>query len=418
MVFGLVDCNNFFVSCERVFQPALNQAPVLVLSNNDGCVISRSNEAKKLGIKMAQPYYQVKQLCNREGVTVFSCNFQLYGDISKRIMTHLQDYSPEVEIYSIDEAFLGFKGTQDYTQLGRTIRSNILQQQHVPISIGFAPTKTLAKLAAEIAKSSTRANGVLDLTNPRHQQIALQRTPVEGIWGIGYRLAKRLHRKNIMTAWQLVNADEVWLKKTFSVMLLRTVAELRGIPCIDMELARPAKQSIMTSRSFATATNDMDELKEMVAGYAARAGEKLREEGMEASTLMTFVKTNKHRHDEPQHMGMVYVELPEATSNTGNLISAAHQALKEAWQPGYAYQKAGVMVVNLSPIKAHQGNLFGSVTVNDHLPLHAAINRLNHRYGDGSVRYLAEGLRPRFRLKKANRSPLYTTQWDELPIVT
>lgn len=417
MVFALVDCNNFFVSCERIFEPSLATHPTLVLSNNDGCVIARSNEAKALGIKMAQPVYQVRNLIKRHNIKIFSSNFQLYGDISRRIMRHLYQYTPNVEVYSIDEAFLEFTGTQNYTQLGRTIQANIRKQQHVPVSIGFAPTKTLAKVATEIAKKSPKAQGVLDLTNPKYQDIALQRLPVSEIWGVGYRLAKRLHRKGINTAYDLKMADDTWLKQNFSVILLRTVAELRGISCLELETVYEPKKSIMTSRSFAYATGDLTELKEMIAGYSARTGEKLRKECLEANGLMVYIKTNKYRPDEPQHRAMEYLDLPSATSDTRQLIQAAHKALEKAYKEGYQYHKAGVMAVNLTMQGAHQASLFEGPKDTQHLSLHKAMSTLNRQFGDGSVRYLAEGLQPRWRMKQEHRSNRYTTHFNELKTV-
>lgn len=415
MPFALVDCNNFFVSCERVFRPDLASKPVIVLSNNDGCVISRSNEAKALGIGMGQPFFQVKGLVREHDVTVFSSNFQLYGDFSHRVMQHLHEFSPNVEVYSIDEAFLYLEPHVDLIQAGQRIRLAIGQQQKIPVSIGIALTKTLAKLAAELAKKSKKADGVVNLVDSPHLTEALRRVPVQDVWGVGRKIGHTLRHKGILTAYDLTQASDEWLQKTFSVVLLRTVAELRGISCLELEDIPEARKSVMTSRSVNPVVEDIATLKELVAGYASRTAEKLRDDGMEAKGLSVFIRTARFR-EVPQYYGSDTLELPVATAKTTDLIHAAHCLLERIYKPQYGYYQAGVMAFHLTPAGSHQGSLFDPQAQDD--ALSPVLDGLNRQYGDGTLKYLAEGLGSRWRAKQDSRSPRYTTRWDELPIVT
>lgn len=333
MAFALVDCNNFFASCERVFRPDLEAKPVIVLSNNDGCVISRSNEARAIGIKMAQPLFQIKRLIKQHQVEVFSGNFQLYGDFSNRVMQHLHEFTPDVEVYSIDEAFLDLDDRIDLVQIGDNIRKAILQQQKIPVSIGIAPTKTLAKIAAELAKTSPKAQGVVNLVGSPYVAEALKRVPVQDVWGVGWNIGRTLRHKGIVTAYDLTLTDDAWLKKEFSVVFLRTVSELRGIPCLDLDHQPGVRRSVMTSRSVTPTIQNLDILKELVAGYTTRTAEKLREEGMEANGLSVFIRTAKYR-EEPQYYGFEYMDLPTATHDSPTLIQYAQRLLKNIFKPG------------------------------------------------------------------------------------
>ncbi|MBY0403160.1 MAG: Y-family DNA polymerase, partial [Cyanobacteria bacterium] len=299
-VFALADCNNFYASCERVFNPSLINQPIVILSNNDGCIIARSNEAKALGIKMGEPVYLARHTILRHKVHVFSANFTLYGDLSHRVMETLKAFAPAQEVYSIDEAFLdlsSFAGfpPEQLKQYGETIRSTVYRRTKITVSIGIAETKTLAKLAAELAKKSPKAQGVLNLTHSKHQDLALAKTPVDLVWGVGRQFADKLKRNNIHTALDLRHAEDKWILKHFGVVLMRTVMELRGISCIPLTQTPPPKKTIMTSRSFGYPIQTLRELKQAVATYTARTGEKLREEKLFANQIEVFIKTNRFR---------------------------------------------------------------------------------------------------------------------------
>lgn len=411
MPFALIDCNNFFVSCERVFRPDLAKHPTMVLSNNDGCVIARSNEVKALGIKMGQPVYQCKNLIQQHNIAVFSSNFSLYGDMSNRVMQTLHQFTPDIEIYSIDEAFVELHGSGPYTQWGRSIRETILQHQKIPVSVGIASTKTLAKVAAEIAKKSDKAQGVLDLYQSPYVNEALKRAPVGDVWGVGRRICEKLQSKGIKTAYDLTHVDDAYIMKHFSVVLMHTVNELRGIPCLTLEQEPQPKKSIVVSRSFGWPIEDKAPLLEAICGYAACAGEKLRSVGVEANGLMTFIRTNKFRKDEPQYNNTALVTFPTATSHTPRLIQAASEALDHIYEPGYRYHKAGVMAVDLSLASNHQQHLF---EIPDNPALMNVVDSLNHHVGSGSVRFAAEGVGARWKMKQEQRSPRYTTSLDEI----
>jgi len=423
-VFALVDCNNFFVSCERVFQPRLWGKPTVVLSNNDGNIIARSNEAKVLGIKMGEPLFKARYTVEQHQVQVFSANFVLYGDMSHRVMHTLEQFTPDMEIYSIDEAFLDLTGFQsrNLDAYGREIKKTVGQWTKIPVSVGIAETKTLAKVAAELAKKSDKAQGVLDLTgNLRYREIALSRLPVRDVWGVGGKIAEALYQKQIKTALDLANADDDWLFKRFSTVLMRTVYELRGISCIPLDQSPPPKKSIMTSRSFANCIEDLPSLKQMVAGYAARAGEKLREEGLAAKELQVFIQTNRFRQDVPQYRNGFGLTLPVATQATPELIEAAHRGLEQIFRHGYAYHKAGVMVMDLVPANNIQPSLLE--TIEDSFQreqwasLMHVVDRINLKASGNILRMGAEGIQKRWRMRQEHRSADFTSAWGDLPVV-
>jgi DNA polymerase V len=364
---------------------------------------------------MAQPVFQIKRLIKQDQVAVFSGNFQLYGDFSNRVMQHLHDFTPDLEVYSIDEAFLGLDDHIDLLNTGHTIRKAVLQQQKIPVSIGIASTKTLAKIAAELAKTSPKAQGVVNLVDSPYLEEGLKRVPVQSVWGVGWNIGQTLRYKGIVTAYDLTLADDAWLKKEFSVVFLRTVSELRGIPCLDIDYQPANRLSVITSRSVTPTIQELDILKELIAGYATRTAEKLREEGMEANGLSVFIRTAKYR-EEPQYYGSEYMDLPIATHNSSALIQNAQRLLKNIFKPGYSYYKAGVMAVNLTPLGAHQVSLFAPPAVEDKLS--PVVDSLNNHYGYGTLKYLAEGLGQRWRAKQESRSPLYTTSLNDLPVVT
>lgn len=414
-IFALVDANNFYASCERVFKPALAGRPIVVLSNNDGCIIARSNEAKALGIRMGEPFYKARALIQAHQVQVFSANFTLYGDLSARVMNSLAEFTPELEIYSVDEAFLNLTGFEraNLNAYGRLIKRSVEQWTGIPISIGIAETKTLAKIANHLAKKSKKANGVLDLTHSKYRKAALQQVTVADVWGVGRKYADKLHRHGIYTAFDLQQVDDAWLFKTFPAPFIQTVQELRGIACLSIEQASLPK-SLVCSRSFAQPEESLGKLKESVATYTAHAAERLRKAGMACHRLLVFVQTNRFRQSNPQYSNSTSVALVTASQDTSELIQAAHQALRHIFKEGYAYHKAGVMLLDLVPLNAVQGNLFDPLDRAKRTVLMNALDQINHDFGLGSIRYAAEGLSPRWRMKQEHRSPRYTTCWSEL----
>jgi DNA polymerase V len=417
-IFALVDCNNFYASCERIFNPSLEGKPIVVLSNNDGCIIARSNEAKALGIRMGEPVFKARHLIEQHQVTVFSANFTLYGDISHRVMSTLATFVPEMEVYSVDEAFLDLTGFElhNLDTYGRKIRETVLKWAKVPVSIGIAETKTLAKIAGEIAKTSPKTKGVLDLTRSRHQDRALSLIPVEDVWGVGRRYAEKLRSRRIFTALDLKKADDKWIMKYFPVPLMRTVQELRGVSCLPLEHSPPPKKGIMTSRSFGYPIEHYGELKQAVASYAARTGEKMRQDGLAAQHLMVFITTNRFRPDQPQYSNSTVVHLPVATNCTHELIHYATAGLAQIFKEDYLYKKAGVMALELVYADQIQRNLLDFNDREKWDRLMHALDRVNADFGAGTLRYAAEGLEKRWKMKQEHRSRRYTTHWQDLPL--
>lgn len=416
-VVALVDCNNFYVSCERVFNPKLEARPVVVLSNNDGVIISRSNEAKALGIGMAVPFFKVQRLIQEHDVLVYSANFALYGDMSRRVMTALSQFSPGMEVYSIDEAFLDLSGfkVSGLTEYGRTIRATVKQWTGIPVSIGIAITKTLAKLANELAKHSSRAGGVVNLVNSTHLERALSQVEVEDVWGIGRKTAPRLREQGIKTALDLCNANETWIEKHLGMTGLRTVTELRGTPCITLESSPPPKQGITTSRSFGVPVESLADLKEAVADYVSRAAEKLRGEGSVAKVLTVLLMTNPFGRD-PQYHNSISIEFPVPTDSTPELLRSALTGTEKVFRKGYRYHKAGVMLTGLMPRGQTQTDLWeqGEPDRGRKERLMRALDAVNARMGAGTVAFAAEGIHKVWRMKSERRSKRFTTRWDEL----
>jgi DNA polymerase V len=329
VLFALIDCNNFYVSCERLFQPMLHGKPVVVLSNNDGCVIARSDEAKALGIPMGLPAFKLTDLVQEHTIEVYSSNYTLYGDLSARVMTTLTQWTPEVEVYSIDEAFLQFATLplDALTAYGQTMRATIHQWTGIPVSIGIGPTKTLAKLANRLAKRSSEAQGVVALNSPFEIEATLAQTPIEDIWGIGPGYTRRLHAHEIRTALQLRNMTDRWVRQELGIVGLRLVWELRGILCLPLALCPPPKQSLMVSRSFGRPITTLTEMREAVATYMTRAAEKLRRSHMAAGVLTVFLMTSRFT-EEPQYANSVTMPLPVATQDTAELIQYAFQGIE------------------------------------------------------------------------------------------
>ncbi len=417
-LFALVDCNNFYVSCERVFQPKLNGQPVIVLSNNDGCVVARSNESKALGIAMGVPEFQIRSIIRAHHVQVFSSNYALYADMSQRVMETLEQFCPDLEIYSIDEAFLSLSGftSRDLLDYGQTIRRMVQQWTGIPVSIGIAESKTLAKLANRIAKRNPDIDGVFDLTTCPDRDLLLSRIPVEEVWGIGSNHAKTLTNHGITTTLHLRQADHRLIQKHLGIVGVRIVEELSGRSCLPLEECPPSKQSITCSRTFGTPITTMVEMEEAVSVYVSRAAEKLRRGGLAATSLTVFLTTNPFKAG-PQYSNAVTSKLPVATDSTPEVIRLALRSLQRIYREGYEYKKAGVLFTGLVSASQIQADLFDQFDRTRSKRVMAALDRINDRWGAGTLRYAATGLHRTWTTQFHRRSPAYTTHWDELPIV-
>ncbi|UYZ61214.1 Y-family DNA polymerase [Hymenobacter latericus] len=427
-MYALVDCNNFYVSCERAFNPALAQLPVVVLSNNDGCIISRSAEAKALGIQMGAPLFQVKSLLQEHGVRVFSSNYALYGDMSQRVMNYLAGAAPAVEIYSIDECFLDLRSLQrwhapDLTAFGQRVRRQVLRRTHIPTCVGIAPTKTLAKAANRIAKKHPELEGVLCLAAEATRRWALEKLPVEDVWGIGHRYARKLHEHGIRTAAQLAGVRESWARRQLGgVVGARLVRELQGYPCQELapsEDGTLARQRIACTRTFGQPLTAYPDVLQALAHFTARGAEKLRRQGSAAHLLTVFVCPGRFGADA-QPSRAATLALPAASSDTGQLLTLVRAALKKLWRPGTVYHKAGVLLDGLEPAGRQQLGLFDDPAVAErraHLLQH--LDAINQRFGRHKVCFAtmlapAGGLPPRWQTRHERRSPAYTTSWEEL----
>lgn len=417
-VFALVDCNSFYASCEKVFKPSLEGRPVIVLSNNDGCVIARTPEAKALGISGFEPAFKYREIIDKNNVAVFSANFTLYGDLSSRVMATLRRFSPEMEIYSIDEAFLSLTGMNiDREAYGRNIRHVVKQWTGIPVSIGIGPTKTLAKLANRFAKKYAGFGGVLDVTGHPRMDELLAKTKVEDIWGVGRRYSKFLNRHGIQNALQLSKADDNWVRKHMTVMGLRTVEELRGNPCIEGQEAPPPKQCIMTSRSFGRDVHAKEELGQAAAEFTAMCAEKLRKQGSKASLLTVFIASNSFR-DEPQYSNSITLGLPEATDYTPRLLELAGQGLKSIFKTGYSYKRAGVLLSGIGPRDTVQLDLLQACRESPgEYRIMQAVDAVNARLGRDTVKYAAAGMDRPWKMNQKKLSPRYTTTWADVPVV-
>jgi DNA polymerase V len=426
-IFALADCNNFYVSCERVFQPHLEGRPVVVLSNNDGCVVSRSNEAKQLGIKMGVAFFEVKDEAEKNGVIALSSNYSLYADMSRRVMETLCNFTPEIEVYSIDEAFLNLAGlSENLTNYGRKIRETVRQWTGMPVSIGIAETKTLAKIANRVAKRSAeaacreppgRTAGVFELTDATCIDEILAQTNVENVWGVGIKSTLKLKKAGINTALSLRDADVEWIQRQFGIVGVRTVYELRGTSCYELEEQPPTKKSVIVSRIFGRKVETIEELKEAMACYAARAGEKLREEGLAASVMIVYVMTSRFVDKRKRYFNSHTVAFPTATNYTPELIDYATKAVERLYRKGFQYNKAGVILGGLVPQANVQGNLFDKVDRQKAMALMQAVDAVNARLPFTPLRWAAEGIGQPWQAKFTKRSKRFTTRWDELPEV-
>jgi DNA polymerase V len=421
MPIALIDGNNFYVSCERVFNPKLEGVPVVVLSNNDGCAVARSAEVKALGVKMGTPWFQMRALAQKHDILALSSNYTLYADMSNRMMAVLAQFSPDQEIYSIDECFLGLEGfaQHDLVDYGQQMRQRVRRWVGIPVCIGIAATKTLAKLANHCAKKSLAGrDGVCDFTrmgNAEKTQV-FSGIAVGEIWGVGPRLSEQLTRRGIVTVEALRTADAKTLRREFSVVLERILMELNGIPCLTLEEIAPNKQQIISSRSFGTYVHTIEALNEALASYIAIAAEKLRAQGSLAGMVQIYIRTNPHKQAAAQYQRGLTIPLPEASDDTLRLTRAALWGLKRIYRPGYAYQKAGVALLNLSDAATPQMGLFS--TTRDNSRLMQVMDRINDIWGRGTLRSAAEGIEKNWRMKRQQVSPGYTARWDQLPLVT
>lgn len=406
-----MDCNNFYASCERVFNPALNGKPVVVLSNNDGCVIARSNEAKAIGIKMGVPTYQIKELIETNQVAAFSSNYALYGDMSCRVMTILAELAPDIEIYSIDEAFANFEGVSDVQTLGAKIVAKVTRGTGIPVSLGIAETKTLAKVANKFAKKYPAYNRLCIIDTEEKRIKALQLTAIGEVWGIGRRLSAKLEKQGVNTAYDFTQLSGAWVRKNMTIVGERTWKELRGTPCIDMETAPPAKKQICTARSFGKMLTDIDTLGEAVATHASTCARKLRNQKSYAVSLMVFIHTNNFRKDLPQYAKHTSVTLPVPTNDTHEIVHYALAGLKAIFVEGYQYKKAGVIITEIT--ESAQLGLFDTVDREKRERLQQVIDKINGRHNQ-RVKLAVQGTGKDWKLRLEKLSGHYTTDMNEI----
>jgi DNA polymerase V len=422
-MFALVDVNNFYVSCERVFQPQLEQVPMVVLSNNDGCAVARSPEVKALGVKMGTPWFKMKALAKEHGILALSSNYTLYGDMSNRATAVLRDFSPDIEVYSVDESFLRVESVAHLyggvTAMGQQIRQRVKQWTGLPVCVGCGPTKTLAKIANHLAKKNPEFDGVCDLhAIPRPERLQwMSQLEVGEVWGVGKRIAKRLNAMGVETVLDLRNISIKEIRAQFGVVMERTCNELRGISCLELEDVAPAKQQIMSSRSFGSPVTTLAELREAVASYVSRAAEKLRAQGSVAAAIQVYIQTNRFKESDLQYSEGLLVPLPDPTDDTRLLTSAATLGLGLIFKPGYQYKKAGIMLTLISDKAKRQQTLFDDPLQRaQSAKLMAAMDAINAEFGRDTVRAGATGTEKRWAMRSENRSPRFTTRWDELPI--
>lgn len=425
-IFALVDCNNFYASCEKLFDPTLKDTPVVVLSNNDGCVVARSAEAKTLGIPMGAPWFQIREVAERHGVVAYSSNYALYADLSNRVVEVLSGFSPNVEVYSIDESFLdlsGFAGVEpDLAAYGQRIRRRVADWLGLAVCVGIAPTKTLAKLANHCAKKSLAgSDGVCDFTVLSYDALSRLFATIEvgEVWGVGRKIAQRLDEMGIRTVEQLRTADTELIRRRLSVVLERTVRELRGLSCLALEEVAPPKQQIMSSRSFSRLLTERRELEEAVASYMATAAEKLRRQRCLAGVVQVYIRTNIFKLDEPQYQQSMALPLPAPSDDTRVLTAWALRVLRRIYQDGYAYHKAGIMLLDLIPLHQRQASLFGVEQEEGgrSQALMQVLDEINVRYGRRTLQFAAKGIVRPWQMRRNKLSPRYTTKWDEIPAV-
>ncbi|MDH6313025.1 DNA polymerase V [Parabacteroides sp. PFB2-10] len=418
-MYALCDGNNFFVSCERVFDSSLEGKPVIVLSNNDGCAIARSNEAKALGIKMAANFFEIEDIIRKHNVQVFSTNFVLYADMSMRLKGLLSRYCPEVEDYSIDEAFLNFTGFDN-----NNLRKHCLEMAYavrqgigIPVSVGVASTKTLAKIANRFAKKYPGYKSVCVIDTDEKRIKALQKTEVGDVWGIGYRHTKRLQEKGINTAYDFSMLSRDWVRKHMTVVGERTWRELQGEACIKMDTVQPDKQSIMVSRSFGKMIDNCEIIREAVSTYACMAASKLRKQKSCAKSVLVFLDTNPYREDLPQYSQHIIMNMPVATSSSMEIINYVSEGLNKIYRDGYKYKKAGVMLMDICDEKAIQAHIWDTIDREKHKRLMEVLDKTNERYGRNTLKLAVLGDGEQWKIKQERLSPCYTTRKEDFPKV-
>lgn len=415
-MFALIDCNNFYCSCERVFQPALEGKPLIVLSNNDGCVIARSNEAKEIGVLMGDVYFKHKDRFHQQGILIRSSNYTLYGDMSHRVMSILSTFSPNAEIYSIDECFLDLSGfpPHDLIAYAHEICRIVKQWTGIPVSVGIGQTKTIAKLANRIAKKNRIMRGVYFIDNASRLDDALQNTAISDIWGIGRRLAKMLTSQGIQTAASFSRLQDGWIRKNMGVTGLRTALELRGTICLPLETCQQDKQSICVSRSFGKTITDYDALHDVISTFVTMAATKLRKAKMVAGGLSVFMRTNSFQQDQPQYANAQTIGMIPATNNTQDIHKAAQQILKKIYQPGYHYKKAGILLLELCRAEDSPQMLFDTPHMRDS-KLIESLDVINQKFGVGSIQYAQVKRSRGWYAPQKYRSPHFTTSWADIP---
>jgi len=418
-MYALCDGNNFFVSCERVFDSSLEGKPVIVLSNNDGCAISRSNEAKALGIKMGANFFEIEDLVRRHDVQVFSTNFVLYADMSIRMKSMLSRFCPEVEDYSIDEAFLDFSGFDNVDLRKHCLKmaQSVKQGVGIPVSVGVAPTKTLAKVANKFAKKFAGYKSVCVIDSEDKRVKALQKTEIGDVWGIGRRHTKRLNLMNIKTAYEFTQLPCAWVRKNMTVVGEKTWRELQGEPCIDMEAVQPDKQSIMVSRSFGKMIRECDVILEALSNYTCMAAAKLRKQKSCAKSVLVFIDTNPFREDLEQYSRHIIMNLPVATNSNMEIVKYVDEGLKKIFRPGYFYKKAGVMLMEICGQDVIQGNIWDKIDRKKHSRLMEVLDRTNNRYGRNALKLAVQGDGEQWKIKQERLSPAYTTRISDFPKV-
>lgn len=417
-VFGLIDCNSFYASCERVFRPDLAKVPIVVLSNNDGCVIARSYDAKPY-VKMGEPYFQIKHKLKQHGIVPFSSNYALYGDMSERVMTLIESMVPAVEVYSIDEAFVDLTGINELDALGRKIRSQVLRCTGIPVGVGIAHTKTLAKLANHTAKRlQAQTGGVVNICDPIKRDWVLRNTDVAEVWGVGRRMKVHLDGMGIKTAMDLAKADPWTLRKNFSVVIEKTARELAGTPCLELDEPDPPKQEICCSRMFGKRLKELPPIKEAVATYMMRASEKLRAQKSLCKKIRVSIRTGMFNPDEAKYANGVVIDLPYPTDDVRLLTTAAVDALDRVFRPGFSYSKAEVLLLNLCQPGEYTDDLFAISQPTEATRVMAVLDEINGRWGRGTLRSASVPSNPDWGMRREMMSQSYTTRLDQLWTVT
>jgi DNA polymerase V len=414
---ALVDVNNFYASCERVYNPKLEGKPVVVLSNNDGCAIARNAQAKALGIKMGEPAFKLKDIVKQHGVILLSSNYALYADMSNRVMSILSTYTPLQEVYSIDESFIDLTGMPgSHSVIATDIRNKIKKWTGLPVCVGIGATKTLAKIANHIAKKRDGFNGVCDLNqlSSKDTDTIFSEIEVGEVWGVGRRLAERLQAIGICSVYDLKCADPEFIRQQFSVVLEKTVRELNGTLCIELEEVSPPKQQIISSRSFGRPVFDLASLSESVSMYMSKASEKLRKQHSYATTVSVYIRTSPFAENKPRYSASYTVALPAPTNDTIQLVNVALWILKKLYKPGYEYQKSGVMLGDIVSAEGSQSDLFGFTTTNHTPKLMTVLDSINQKWGRGTLRVGSQGFNSPWAMKQGNKTPSYTTKWSEL----